>query len=179
MEGSLTASDPIRLRRRWDEKLPSVSTSAYDERLSVPLRWWVQGVMFLATVWIAVILWVPEALAWAITAALVGLFVLAMSAYGSARIVVGDGRLQAGSARIDGKYLGSVEALDAEAARRVAGPEADARAYLLMRPYLKQAVKVEIVDPADPAPYWLLATRHPRSLAAAIAAIRGGEPADH
>ena len=40
----------------------------YDERLSVPLRWWVQGVMFLVTVWIAVILWVPEGLAWAITA---------------------------------------------------------------------------------------------------------------
>jgi hypothetical protein len=152
-----------------------VSTPSYDERLSVPLRWWVQGVMFLATVWIAVILWVPEALAWAITAALVGLFVLAMVAYGSARIVVGDGRLQAGAARIEAKYLGAVEPLDAEAARRVLGPQADARAYLVVRPYLKRAVKVQIVDPADPAPYWLLATRHPRSLAAAITALTAAE----
>jgi hypothetical protein len=54
----------------------------------------------------------------------------------------------------------------------VAGPGADARAYLLLRPYLKRAVKVEITDPADPAPYWLLSTRHPDRLAGAIAGLR-------
>jgi hypothetical protein len=50
----------------------------------------------------------------------------------------------------------------------VAGPEADARAYLLLRPYLKRAVKVEITDPADPAPYWLVGTRRPDQLASAL-----------
>ncbi|MEX0427062.1 DUF3093 domain-containing protein [Nocardioides sp. DS6] len=154
-----------------------MSTPAYDERLHVPLRWWVQGVMFLATVWIAVILWVPEGLAWGITAALVALFVTAMLAYGSPRITVVDGVLHAGRARIEAAYVGAAEPLDAEAARRVAGREADARAFLLLRPYLKRAVKVEITDPADPAPYWLLATRHPRSLADAIAGL-AGRPAD-
>ena len=148
-----------------------MSTPAYDERLHVPLRWWVQGVMFLATVWIAVILWVPETLAWGITAALVALFVLAMVSYGSPRITVSDGVLHAGRARIEAAYVGVAEPLDADAARRVAGPEADARAYLLLRPYLKRAVKVEITDPADPAPYWLLSTRHPTSLAAALQAL--------
>lgn len=125
--------------------------------------------MFLATVWIAVILWVPEGLAWGITVAFVALFVAAMLSYGSTRITVADGVLHAGRARIEAAYVGSAEPLDAESARRLAGPEADARAYLLLRPYLKRAVKVQIADPADPAPYWLLATRHPRSLAKAIA----------
>ena len=46
--------------------------------------------------------------------------------------------------------------------------DADARAYLLLRPYLKRAVRVEIADPADPTPYWLVATRHPETLAAAL-----------
>ena len=32
-------------------------------------------------------------------------------------------------------------------------------------PYLKRAVQVEITDPADPAPYWLISTRHPDELA--------------
>jgi hypothetical protein len=45
----------------------------------------------------------------------------------------------------------------------VAGRDADARAYLLLRPYLKRAVRVEITDPADPTPYWLVSTRHPKS----------------
>jgi len=151
-----------------------VSTPAYDERLTVPLRWWVQGVMFLATVWLAVILWVPEALAWGITAALVALFAAMMLAYGSPRITVADGVLQAGRARIEAAYLGEVAPLDAEQARLAAGRDADARAHLLLRPYLKRAVRVEITDPADPAPYWLISTRHPQSLATAISALNHG-----
>ena len=55
--------------------------------------------------------------------------------------------------------------------RRIAGVEADARAYLLIRPYLKRAVKVEITDPADPAPYWLIGTRHPEELARVLTAL--------
>ena len=47
------------------------------------------------------------------------------------------------------------------------GVDADARAFLLLRPYLKRAVQVEIADPADPTPYWLVRTRHPDELAAA------------
>ena len=38
----------------------------------------------------------------------------------------------------------------------MAGVDADARAYLLLRPYLKRAVQVDLADPADPTPYWLL-----------------------
>ena len=153
-------------------KTPVVSTPAYDERLAVPLRWWVQGVMFLATVWIAVILWVPAALAWGITAAAVGLFALSMLAYGSARITVADGALTAGKAHIEARYLGEATPLDAEAARLLAGRDADARAYLLLRPYLKAGVRVAISDPADPAPYWLLSTRHPAALAKSINDLR-------
>jgi energy-coupling factor transporter transmembrane protein EcfT len=143
----------------------------YTERLSVPLRWWVQGVMFVATLWLALVVAVPGGWAWALTAAILALLGLAFVAYGSARIVVEDGHLRAGRARVEAAYLGRVEPLDAEASRRTAGVDADARAYLLLRPYLKRSVKVAIVDPADPAPYWLLGTRHPESLASAIEAL--------
>ena len=39
------------------------------------------------------------------------------------------------------------------------------------RLHLKRSVRVEITDPADPAPYWLLSTRHPDRLARAIAGL--------
>ena len=29
-------------------------------------------------------------------------------------------------------------------------------------------MKVQITDPADPAPYWLISTRHPERLAGAV-----------
>ena len=67
-----------------------------------------------------------------------------------------------------GWHKAMAEQLDADRTRRVSGPEADARAYLLLRPYLRQSVRVEITDPADPAPYWLVSSRHPRALASAL-----------
>ena len=140
----------------------------YRERLHVPLRWWVQGVMFIATVWIAVILWVPPLLAWSITGAIVLLFALAMQSYGSATIEVRDGWLHAGKARIETSYLGEIEPLSAEDTWQAAGPKANALAYLLLRPYVRRAVKVTITDPADRTPYWLIASRHPDRFAAAL-----------
>lgn len=148
---------------------------AYHERLRVPLRWWAQGTMFIATFWLAMVValdpvapWLP----WAITGVLLGGQALFLRSYGDARLVVGDGWFQAGRARIEVRHLGSVEALDVAETRRVSGPAADARAYLLLRPYLKRSVKVEITDPADPAPYWLVSSRHPRALAGALHAAR-------
>ena len=143
--------------------------TAYDERLGVPLRWWVQGSMLVASLWLALIVAVPGVVAWSVTAVALGLLALLLRGYGSTRILVGDGMLRVGRAQIEARHLGVVEALDAGAARRAAGVDADARAFLLLRPYLSRAVRVEITDPADPAPYWLVSTRHPDALAGAVA----------
>jgi hypothetical protein len=147
--------------------------TGYDERLTVPLRWWVQGSMLVATFWLALVVAVPGPLAWSVTAVMVALMAGALVSYGSARIVVGDGELRVGRARIEAHHLGRADALDAEQARRAAGRDADARAFLLLRPYLKRAVRVEITDPADPAPYWLVSTRRPDELASAVGAMTG------
>jgi hypothetical protein len=142
----------------------------FHERLGVPLRWWAQGTMLVATLWLAVVVAVPGPAAWIVTAVAMALMAVGLWAYGDARVVVQDGWFRAGRARIETRHLGTATALDAESTRRVAGPEADVRAYLLLRPYLKQAVRVEVVDPADPTPYWLVSSRHPRALAEALAA---------
>jgi hypothetical protein len=143
----------------------------YDERLGVPLRWWVQGTMLVASLWLAVVVAVPGVVAWVVTTLAVGLLVFLMVSYGSARITIADGVLQAGRARISAAHLGRAEALDAEATRRVAGVQADARAFLLLRPYLKRAVRVEITDPADRTPYWLISSRRPDELARVLTGL--------
>ena len=149
----------------------------YDERLAVPLRWWVQGTMLVASLWLAVVVAVPGAAAWLVTA--VALLVLAavLLSVGSARLTVRDGVFRAGRARIAGAHLGPATALDPESTRRLAGVEADARAFLLLRPYLKRAVRVEITDPDDPAPYWLVNTRHPDRLVRALTSLNESSPA--
>lgn len=143
----------------------------YDERLSVPLRWWVQGTMLVATLWLAVVVALPATAAWVVTAVAMALLAAVLLGYGAVRVSIRDGVFRAGRATIAATHLGAVEALDPEAARRVSGIDADARAYLLLRPYLKRAVRVEITDPADPTPYWLVSTRRPDELAAALARL--------
>lgn len=143
----------------------------YAERLTVPLRWWVQSTMLVASFWLAVVVALPAAAAWLVTAVATALVMAALLSFGAARITVDAGVLRAGRAHIPLTQLGAARALDAETMRRQAGVDADARAYLLLRPYLKRGVRVDVTDPADPAPYWLLSTRRPDELVAALAKV--------
>ncbi|SED05139.1 Protein of unknown function [Nocardioides exalbidus] len=146
----------------------------YAERLTVPLRWWVQGMMLVASVWLAVLVATPdnEIIAWLVTAAAFAAMVTLFVRYGGARVSVDRTTFRAGRAQIALEYLGTATALDADGVRRQAGVDADARAYLLLRPYLKRGVMVEITDPADPAPYWLVSCRRPDLLVSALEAAR-------
>lgn len=148
----------------------------YAERLTVPLRWWVQVTMLVATFWLAAVVAFPVHLFWvptAITALALALLGLALASYGRVRVAVTERRtLVAGRAEIPVDLLGSAVALDAEHTRLVAGRDADVRAFLMLRPYLRRSVKVEVTDPADPTPYWLVSSRQPERLVAALDAAR-------
>jgi len=144
----------------------------YAERLTVPLRWWVQGTMLVASLWLAVLAATPEEVAWSVTAVAAAVLVALLVGYGRPRVSVDRATLRAGRAHIRLEHVGEVTALDAEGVRRQAGVDADARAYLLLRPYLKHGVRIDIVDPADPTPYWLVSTRRPDALVSALEASR-------
>jgi hypothetical protein len=124
--------------------------------------------MLLATFWLAFVVAIPGAVPWVASGLLAALLVLGLFSYGSARVEVRAGDLVAGRARIGVHHLGRAEPLDAAATRLAMGRDADVRAYLVVRPYLKRAVRVPVTDPADPTPYWLVCTRHPEALAAAL-----------
>jgi Protein of unknown function (DUF3093) len=140
----------------------------YRERLSVPVRWWIIAALAVLTLY--VITAVPAGtLAGAVVAGVAAvLLVVGFLRYGAAVIEVDPDRLRAGRAAIERQHLGQVEALTGEAVRHAFGRDCDPAAYLVLRGYLPGAVRVKITDPRDPAPYWLIATRHPERLAAAL-----------
>lgn len=149
---------------------------SFEERLHVPLRWWVQATMFVASLWLAFIVAMPAAqawVAWAVTGVSAATVVALFLGYGSARLRVADGVFHAGRANIPVGLLAGPVAHDAESTRRLAGVDADAVAYLLLRPYLKRSVQVAVTDPADPVPYWLVSSRRPDDLVAALRAAAG------
>jgi hypothetical protein len=88
-------------------------------------------------------------------------------------VAVADGVFRAGRARIPVELLGEPEVLDAEAMRQARGPELDARAYLCLRGWIAAGVRVPVLDPRDPAPYWLVSSRRPEELAGALNRARG------
>lgn len=109
------------------------------------------------------------ALAGAVVGAVATLLLLVRS---TATLQVADGVLTAGRARIPVELVGPAQLLDAGTMRRATGPELDARAYLLLRGWLRRGVRVPVLDPQDPTPYWLLSSRRPEWLAAALAQAR-------
>jgi hypothetical protein len=94
--------------------------------------------------------------------------------YGAPVLAVQDGQLSAGRAQIPVSLVGDVVAFDGEDAVLERGQRLNVRAFLVIRGGIRGVVKVNIVDPDDPTPYWLLSTRRPTELAAAI--IRSQRP---
>jgi hypothetical protein len=85
---------------------------------------------------------------------------------------VAGGELRAGKRRLPLAAAGAVAELDEAQSRALRGPRADPAAYLLMRPYLRRHVYVEVTGGATGSPYWVVASRHPAELAAAIERAR-------
>lgn len=63
---------------------------------------------------------------------------------------------------------GQVRPLDQAQTRVMRGPRANPAAYVLIRPYLRESVYVEVIGADARWPYLLIGTRHPASLADAI-----------
>ena len=95
---------------------------------------------------------------------------------GSPVVEVTDSHFAAGKARLPLSLVGAVEGFTADAARLERGQRLDARAYLLIRGWVDPVVKVGVTDDADPAPYWLVSTRNPSSLAEALETAKQRTP---
>jgi hypothetical protein len=140
----------------------------FRERLSVPLLWWVLAALFAVSLLAAVGFYLGPV--WGL-----GVFVAALAVpaglFLSAAVLieVDSDELRIGRAVLERAYIGGCLALDGPAAELRGGTGADARAHLVLRPYVAGAVEITLDDPADPVPYWLVSTRRPGRLAAALA----------
>jgi hypothetical protein len=144
-----------------------VWTVIYRERLTVPVLWWILGVLFAFSLFVAVGWYLG--LAWGIAVGVACLAVVAAIFVTAAiSITVDDRRLRVGRAQIELDYLTRAIGLDAASTARRAASEADARAFLALRPYVRTAVEITLSDDDDPTPYWLVSSRRPHELASAL-----------
>jgi hypothetical protein len=138
----------------------------FRERLTVPIVWWVLAALFALSVLAAVGAYLG--LTWGVGTAVAAMLVAAGIFVSASIVIAVDAHeIRIGRASIEHIYIAGCRALDPEQTRRRAGVEADARAHLVLRPYIKTAVEITLNDPKDPVPYWLVSTRRPQQLAAA------------
>ena len=88
----------------------------------------------------------------------------------SPMVVVDQNRLLAGKMSIPLSAIGSTQAISEENLRAELGPKLDARAQLLIRGDLRNAVRIDISDENDPTPYLVISTRRPADLVRALGA---------
>jgi hypothetical protein len=104
------------------------------------------------------------------TAVAVGSYLAAMAiaTAKSIRISVSKSKLEVSPATIDRKHVVVAKIIDKKDVFAERGSRLDSRAYTRFQIGVKNLVRIEISDPRDPTPYWLISTRKPRELVRAL-----------
>lgn len=147
----------------------------YRERLMAPWWAWLLAAVFTLSVAVAYEFALGPGPA-AVAVVLVGGGAAALLLTTSSVLSVDECVVRAGRARLPLRFVGDVEALDAEASARARTREFNPSAFLVLRTWASgKSVRIAVTDPHDPHPYWLISTRDPQRFAAAIrAAARSG-----
>ena len=133
--------------------------SEYSERLSP--AWWLILAVFLV-VPTSVLIFLPLSLVVGVlTGVVLWVGMVGVLWWSSPTVSLSNSGFRAGRAWVEWEHVQDIVAVDAGSARVEKGVNLDARAWLVLRPWIAPAVKVIINDPADPTPYWLVSTRRP------------------
>lgn len=148
------------------------SPRTYRERLSIPVWWWPLG-LGVAVLSAAELHGGAHGFARAVLpyVLLPTLMAVALLLLSRGDLCLDQGVLQVPGARAPASAFGPPQALDRRGAKLALGR---ADAFYAVRPWLAGAVLLPVVDPADDTAFWLLGTRRPAELAAAVAAARTG-----
>lgn len=142
------------------------SDVVYRERLS-PSLWTLVAAAVCAPMVALALSPVDTTLALVAGVAVAALIIWALMA-AAPRVEVSDGELRAGRAHIPVDLLGEPVAYSGEDARFARGRDADPRSWMLVRGGISGAVVVPVEDADDPTPAWVVSSRTPDRLAAAV-----------
>ena len=142
----------------------------YVERLLPSVSIWLGITLFSVLVYIS--LFVVDYIIAGLVAPVVLIVGFLIAWMTSPTLRVTDTELHAGRAHIALPLLGQPAVLDREGLRGALGPAFDARTFACLHLGARHALWMDVLDETDPAPGWLISTRRPAELAAALAATR-------
>jgi hypothetical protein len=161
----------ITLGRVSDTRATS-QTVRYRERLMVPWWWWLPGLGLAALIAFEVNLGVPAIPLWLPYAVLLPVAAVVLLMLGSTqlRVVAGDGEteLWVGGAHLPVSVVARSAEVPRSAKSAALGRQLDPAAYVVHKAWIGPMVLLVLDDPDDPTPYWLVSSRRPDRVLAAL-----------
>jgi hypothetical protein len=144
----------------------------YRERLWVPWWWWPIGIGLSAVLAAEVNMGVRNLPDWLpyLVLAVVAIGVLLWLGRIEVRVTGSDSdvELWAGQAHLPASVVTRSAAVPRSAKSAALGRQLDPAAFVLHRNWVGPMVLVVLDDPDDPTPYWLVSSRHPDKVLAAL-----------
>jgi hypothetical protein len=136
----------------------------FRERLYLPWWNWILPLIGAGLLAAEVHMGYPGVRAWLPYLITIPVTALLLWRFGAAKVEVRDGELFAGEAHLPLRFVGEVQIVPKAAKRQVLGPRFDPAAYALHRTWVGPMLWIELTDPDDATPYWLISTRSPERL---------------
>ncbi|MEE4022870.1 DUF3093 domain-containing protein [Gordonia sp. PKS22-38] len=146
------------------------ASDRFNERLRVPWWWWLAAAVVTGVVGYEIQL-SAHGSAWSVVGYIVVGVLCAAILWSLGRVQVrvsGDGELHAGRARLPRAVIARGATVPATAKSAALGRQLDPAAFLVHRTWVKTMVLLVLDDPDDPTPYWLVSTRDPAGVLAAL-----------
>ena len=150
----------------------ATQTVRYRERLWVPWWWWPIGIGLSAVLAAQINMGVrdlPDWLPYAMTA-VVAIGVLLWLGRIEVQVIETDSdvELWAGQAHLPASVITRSATVPRSAKSAALGRQLDPAAFVLHRNWVGPMALVVLDDPDDPTPYWMVSTRHPDRVLAAL-----------
>jgi hypothetical protein len=139
-----------------------------DERLHLPWWWYPSAALLGALLAGQFRLALYSLPGWLPFAIIIPVMLLVAWRAGAGRLQVDGRELRVRGARLPLDAVGEVIELDSREVRLLAGRRGDPAAHVVLQPWIGPGLQIIVDDPDDPTPYWLISTRRPARVAAAL-----------
>ncbi|MFY1621112.1 DUF3093 domain-containing protein [Micromonospora sp. WMMD736] len=151
----------------------TAQTVRYRERLRVPWWWWVPGLALAGLIALEVTWGVTTLPSWLPYAVLLPVAAVVLLWLGRTELRVvgsepGDIELWVGAAHLPVGVVARSAEVPRSAKSAALGRQLDPAAYVVHRAWVGPMVLLVLDDADDPTPYWLVSTRHPDRVLAAL-----------
>jgi hypothetical protein len=144
-----------------------MSTTTFREIIRPPL--WLIAFIYFMLFSLVLAIWAAFDNRTAIGAVIVAVVIGALALFKIKGEINCDGQeLRVGRAHIGYQFCGEVIVLSRAEFLRARTREVDPAAHLALFFWISEGVKIEITDPRDPTPYWLISTRHGKDIKRAL-----------